>query len=201
MAQISITANTRTEFGKGASRRDRRAGLVPGVIYGHGAEPQHVSLPLRELTAALKQSNVLLELSFDGKNELVLPKSVSRNPLTGVFAHIDLIAVRKGEKVTVEVPVHTSGEHDRDGILEHNHTTISVLAEATSIPSFLTLDLTGLMAGQSLYAKDVVLPAGTELASDPMMQVVHLSERGTAATEEAAAAPAAEAAPAAPAAE
>jgi large subunit ribosomal protein L25 len=200
MAQISITATTRTEFGKGASRRDRRAGLVPGVIYGHGAEPQHVALPLRELTAALKQSNVLLELSFEGKTELVLPKSVSRNPLTGIFAHIDLIAVRKGEKVTVEVPVHTSGEHDRDGILEHNHNTISVLAEATSIPSFLTLDLTGLMAGQSLFAKDVVLPAGTELASDPMMQVVHLSERGTSATDDAAA-PAADATPAAPAAE
>jgi large subunit ribosomal protein L25 len=199
MAEISINGTARTEFGKGASRRDRRAGLIPAVIYGHGEAPRHVALPARELGAALKASNVLLDIVVDGKTELTLPKSVTRNPITSALAHVDLVIVRRGERVTVEVPVHTSGEHDRDGILEHNSNVIEVEAEATSIPSFLSLDLTGLAAGKSLYAKDVVLPAGVTLISDPEMPVVHLSERGTAADAEAApaateAAPAAEAA-------
>jgi large subunit ribosomal protein L25 len=197
MAEISINGTRRTEFGKGASRRDRRAGLVPAVIYGHGEAPQHVALPARELGAALKTSNVLLDVVVDGKTELTLPKSVTRNPLTSALAHVDLIVVRRGEKVVVEVPVHTTGEHDRDGILEHNNNVIEVEVEATSIPSFLTLDMTGLAAGQSLYAKDVVLPAGVVLISDPMLPVVHLSEKSTAVEVEAAPAADAAAAPAA----
>jgi large subunit ribosomal protein L25 len=196
MAEISINGTARTEFGKGASRRDRRAGLIPAVIYGHGEAPRHVALPARELGAALKASNVLLDIVVDGKTELTLPKSVTRNPLTSALAHVDLVIVRRGERVTVEVPVHTSGEHDRDGILEHNSNVIEVEAEATSIPSFLTLDLTGLAAGKSLYAKDVQLPAGVTLVSDPDMAVVHLSERSSSAEPEVAAA-ATEAAPAA----
>ncbi len=194
VAEISINGSTRTNFGKGASRRDRVAGLVPAVIYGHNAVPQHVVLPARELGNALKQSNVLLNLSFDGKSELVLPKSVSKNPLTGIFEHVDLLVVRKGEKVTVEVPVHTEGAYDKDGILEHVNNTIEVEAEATSIPSFLVLDLTGMPAGTSKTAGDVRLPAGTTLVSDAAMVVVHLSERSSAAEPVAAeAAPAAEA--------
>jgi len=202
MAEISINGTRRTEFGKGASRRDRRAGLVTAVIYGHGEAPQHVALPARELGAALKQSNVLLDVVVDGQTELTLPKSVTRHPLTSALAHIDLIVVRRGEKVIVDVPVHTTGEHDRDGILEHNNNSIQVEVEATSIPSFLELDMTGLAAGLSLYAKDVVLPAGVVLISDPMMPVVHLSEKSTAVEEvaapaaDAAAAPAADAEPA-----
>jgi large subunit ribosomal protein L25 len=194
MAEISINGAKRTAFGKGASRRDRRAGLVPGVIYGHGAEPQHISLPARELALALKQSNVLLDVVVDGKTELTLPKSVVKNPLTQILEHIDLVIVRRGERVTIEIPIHTTGEHDRDGILEHNNNQIQVEAEATSIPSFLTLDLTGLAAGQSKYAKDVLLPAGITLVSDPDLIVVHLSEKGGPSAEETAAAAAAEAA-------
>ena len=195
MAEISINGSKRTNFGKGASRRDRVAGLVPAVIYGHNAEPQHVSLPARELGTALKQSNVLLNVSFDGKSELVLPKSVSKNPLTGIFEHIDLLVVRKGEKVTVEVPVHAEGVYDKDGILEHVNNTIEIEAEATSIPSFLVLDVSGMPAGTSKTAGDVTLPAGTTLVSDAALVVVHLSERSSAAE------PAADAAAAAPAAE
>jgi len=205
MAEITINATKRTEFGKGASRRDRRAGNVPAVIYGHGETPQHVALPLRELGAALKSANVLLDVVFDGKTELTLPKSVTRNPLTGVLAHIDLVIVRRGERVRVEVPVHTTGKHDVDGILEHMHNTVEVEAEATSIPQFLELNMDGLMAGQSRYASDVVLPAGVTLISEPNMPVIHLSERSTAVEEtpvvaegaapaEGAAAPAADAA-------
>jgi len=196
MAEITINGAKRTSFGKGASRRDRRAGLVPGVIYGHGAEPQHIALPARELGLALKQSNVLLDVVIDGKTELTLPKSVVRNPLTQILEHIDLVLVRRGERVTVEIPVHTTGEHDRDGILEHNNNQIQVEVEATAIPSFLTLDLTGLAAGQSKYAKDVQLPAGVTLVSDPDLIVVHLSEKGGSSTDDA---PAAAAAPAEPA--
>jgi large subunit ribosomal protein L25 len=196
MAEITINGAKRTSFGKGASRRDRRAGLVPGVIYGHGAEPQHIALPARELGLALKQSNVLLDVVIDGKTELTLPKSVVRNSLTQILEHIDLVLVRRGERVTVEIPVHTTGEHDRDGILEHNNNQIQVEVEATAIPSFLTLDLTGLAAGQSKYAKDVQLPAGVTLVSDPDLIVVHLSEKGGSSTDDA---PAAAAAPAEPA--
>ena len=197
MAEIQINGSKRTNFGKGASRRDRKAGLVPAVIYGHNAEPQHVALPSRELATALKASNVLLNVNFDGKSELVLPKSVSKNPLSGIFEHVDLLIVRKGEKVTVEVPVHTEGQFDKDGILEHVNNTIEVEAEATSIPAFLVLDLTGMPAGTSKTAGDVKLPSGTTLISDPEMVVVHLSERSTAVEEVAAPAAATEAAPAA----
>ncbi len=186
MAEITINGIRRTEFGKGASRRARRDGLVPAVIYGHGEKPSHISLPARELGVALKNSNVLLDVVVDGKTELTLPKAIVRNPLKLTLEHIDLLIVRRGEKVTVAVPVHTAGEHDRDGILEHVHNSIEVEVEATSIPSFFDLDLTGLVAGQSLYAGDVKIPAGIVLISDPKMIVVHLSERSTAVEEVAA---------------
>ena len=191
MAEVSINASVRSNFGKGASRRDRKAGLVPAVIYGHGAEPQHISLPARELGNALKQSNVLLDISFNGKNELVLPKAVSKNPLTGIFEHVDLLVVRRGERVTIDIPVHTEGTHDKDGILEHVHNTIQVEAEATSIPQFLVLNIDGFAAGTSKYASDVTLPAGVKLISDPHTVVVHLSEKSTGGSDAAEAAPAA----------
>lgn len=177
MAEIKIAGARRTEFGKGASRRTRRDGLVPAVIYGHGENPIHISLPARELGIALKSSNVLLDIDLGDHVELTLPKSVVRHAIKGTLEHIDLIIVRRGERVVVSVPVHTSGEYDRDGILEHNHNSIEVETEATSIPSFLELDMTGLVAGSSLHAGDVKLPAGVILISDPKMAVVHLSVR------------------------
>lgn len=202
MAEVAINGTTRTEFGKGASRRARRDGQVPAVIYGHGATPVHITLPARELGNALKESNVLLNITFDGKTELTLPKSVVKNALKQNLEHIDLVLVRRGEKVTVQVPVHTEGKHDPDGILEHVHNTIEVEAEATAIPKFLVLNIEGMKAGTSKVAGDVTLPAGVTLVLDATATVVHLSERRAAAAEETAAAPAAEAAaPAAPAAE
>ena len=199
MAEVAIKGALRNEFGKGASRRIRRDGNVPAVIYGHGEKPTHISLPAREVGVAIKTSNVLLNIDLGEKQELVLPKSIVRNPLKGTLEHIDLIIVRRGEKVVVNVPVHTTGKHDPEGILEHVHNTIEVEVEATSIPQFLELDITGLMAGDSKLAEDVQLPAGMALKSDPKMVVVHLSVRTAveevvpvAATEgEAAAAPAA----------
>lgn len=180
MAEVSIKGAHRNEFGKGASRRIRRDGQVPAVIYGHGEKPVHISLPAREVGVAIKTSNVLLNIDLGDKQELVLPKSIVRNPLKGNLEHIDLIIVRRGERVVVSVPVHTSGKHDPEGILEHVHNTIEVEVEATAIPSHLELDITGLMAGDSKSAADVVLPAGVTLKSDPKMTVVHLSVRAAA---------------------
>ena len=183
MAEVSIKGTSRTEFGKGASRRARVAGLVPAVIYGHGEKPQHITLPARELGVALKESNVLLNIEIDGKTELTLPKSIVRHPLKQILEHIDLVLVRRGEKVIVSVPVHTEGKHDPDGILEHQHNTIEIEAEATSIPKFLVVDIEGMASGTSRYASDVVLPAGTTLISPTNTIIVHLSERSTVVEE------------------
>ena len=144
-------------------------------------------MPARELGVALKESNVLLNIDIDGKVELTLPKSIVRHPLKQILEHIDLVLVRRGEKVTVDVPVHTEGKHDPDGILEHVNHTIEVEAEATSIPKFLTLNIEGMAAGTSHYASEVVLPEGITLVSDPKMIIVHLSERSIAVVEEVAA--------------
>jgi len=186
MAEISINGVRRTEFGKGASRRARRDGLVPAVIYGHGEKPQHITLPARELGVALKQSNVLLDIMIDGKAELTLPKAIVRDPLKQILEHVDLVLVRRGEKVVVSVPVHAIGEHDRDGILEHVNNTIEVRVEATAIPNFLEVNIEGMHSGESRYASDVKLPVGVELESDPKTIVVHLSEKSTAVEEVAA---------------
>jgi large subunit ribosomal protein L25 len=182
MAEVGIKGALRNEFGKGASRRIRRDGLVPAVIYGHGEKPTHISLPAREVGIAIKTSNVLLNIDLGEKQELVLPKSIVRNPLKGTLEHIDLIIVRRGERVVVHVPVHTTGKHDPEGILEHVNNSIEVEVDVTSIPQFLELDITGLMAGDSKLAEDVVLPEGLTLKSDPKMVVAHVSVR--AAVEE-----------------
>ena len=203
MAEVTINGVTRTEFGKGASRRARRDGLVPAVIYGHGEKPKHVALPVRELGNALKTSNVLLDIVVDGKTELTLPKAVVRDPLKQTLEHVDLIVVRRGEKVIVAVPVHTYGKHDPDGILEHVHNTVEIEVETTNIPAELKINIEGMMAGESKNASDVELPAGAKLISDPKMTVVHVGEKSThveetpvvAAPVEGAAAPAAEATP------
>ena len=195
MAEVSIKGSIRNEFGKGASRRIRRDGNVPAVIYGHGEKPTHISLPAREVGVAIKTSNILLNVDLGDKQELVLPKSIVRHPLKGHLEHIDLIIVRRGERVVVNVPVHTHGKHDPEGILEHVHNTIEVEADVTAIPSSLDLNIEGLAAGDSKTAADVALPAGVTLKSDPKMVVIHLSVRAT--SDEAAMAAAAPAAAAA----
>lgn len=190
MAEVTINGVVRTEFGKGASRRARRDGMVPAVIYGHGEKPRHVVLPARELGNALKTSNVLLDIVLDGQTELTLPKAVVRDPLKSTLEHVDLLLVRRGEKVVVSVPVHTFGKYDADGILEHVHTTIEIEIEATNIPAELKLSLEGMKAGESKHADEVELPEGAKLASDPKMVVAHLSIRSTQVEEPVAAAPA-----------
>ena len=198
--EVKIDANVRSEFGKGAARRTRRDGKVPAVIYGHGSTPRHVSLPAHALMMALKESNVLIELNIEGSAQLVLPKSVVRHAIKGSLEHVDFIEVRRGEKVVVDVPVHSHGESDRDGIVEHVHNTVQVRAEATSIPSELIVDITDLAVGHSAHASDIELPAGVELVSPADMIIIHIGAKPTAPVVEAAPA-VAEAAPAAPAAE
>jgi large subunit ribosomal protein L25 len=165
MSEVKIAAKLRSEFGKGAARRARRAGLVPGVIYGHGAAPKHVALPGHELLLALRTRNVLIGLDIDGESELVIPKAVQRDPLKGFLEHVDLLTVVRGEKVTVEVQVLTEGELAAGGnLLEHVLNALPVEAEATHIPESVTVSVEGLEAGVSILAKDIVLPNGTTLA-------------------------------------
>ena len=192
MAEISIKGSRRTEFGKGASRRARRDGFIPAVIYGHGEKPQHVALPTKELGVALKTSNVLIDVVLDDHTELTLPKSVSRDPLTSLLEHIDLVIVRRGERVVVSVPVHTEGKYDQDGILEHTNNSIEVEVDVTNIPAFLMLNMEGMMAGESKSASEVILPEGVKLISDPKMTVVHLSIKSAEVEEVAAVATPAE---------
>jgi len=190
MAEVKISGTRRTEFGKGASRRARRDGQVPAVIYGHGTSPSHITLPVRELAVALKTPNVLLDITIDGKTELTLPKAVVRDALKSTLEHVDLVLVNRNETVVVSVPVHTEGKYDQDGILEHTNNSIEVETDVTNIPAFLVLNMEGMMAGESKSASDVVLPEGVKLISDPKMTVVHLSVK-SAEVEEVVAAPAA----------
>src|SRR4051812_7805963 len=183
-----MSAEPRTEFGKGSARRTRRAGKVPAVLYGHGTAPRHISLPSREFERALHTdagANVLLSLAIDGGDELALPKSIQRNPVRGSVEHIDLILVRRGEKITVDVPVHLVGNAAPGGLVDHQMTVLSVAAEATHIPSAFEVSIEGLEIGGSVHAKDVPLPSGSELAGDPEAVVVHVLAAPTEAEVEA----------------
>jgi len=172
--EVRITAEPRTEFGKGAARRVRRERKVPAVLYGHGTPPRHISLPGHDLMLALKTPNVLLSLDLDGGSELALPKDVQRDPVKGFLEHVDLILVRRGEKVVVEVPVVVTGQPTSDGLLDTSLTALPVEAEATHIPTEFTVDVEGLGVGDAVHARDVDLPAGVTLAVDGDAVVLHV---------------------------
>ncbi|CAL9462009.1 50S ribosomal protein L25 [Streptomyces sp. DH-12] len=166
MSEVKIAAETRTEFGKGAARRIRREDKVPGVLYGHGSDPLHLTFPGHDLLLALRTPNVLIALDIDGKtNELAIPKAVQRDPLKGFLEHVDLQLVQRGEKVQVEIPVQAEGELAPGGnLLEHVLSALPVEAEATHIPESVTVSVEGLEAGASVLAKDITLPSGVSLA-------------------------------------
>ncbi|WP_432082339.1 50S ribosomal protein L25/general stress protein Ctc [Streptomyces sp. WAC 04229] len=168
MSEVKISAGTRTEFGKGAARRIRRDDKVPGVLYGHGSDPLHLTLPGHELLMALRTPNVLIALSIDGKtNELAIPKSVQRDPIKGFLEHVDLLLVKRGEKVEVTVPVQAEGElAPGNFLLEYVLDALPVEAEATHIPEQVTVSVEGLEAGASIHAKDIKLPSGVKLTVD-----------------------------------
>ncbi|MDT0424968.1 MULTISPECIES: 50S ribosomal protein L25/general stress protein Ctc [Streptomyces] len=175
MAEVKLAVETRTEFGKGAARRIRRESKVPAVVYGHGAEPVHVTVPGHELMMALKTSNVLLAIELNGKNELVIPKAVQRDPLKGFLEHVDLLLVQRGEKVQVDIPVLAEGElAPGQFLLEYVLNSLPVEAEATHIPEQLTVSVAGLEAGASIEAKDIKLPEGVSLAVEPDAVVIQV---------------------------
>ncbi|HKT01033.1 MAG TPA: 50S ribosomal protein L25/general stress protein Ctc [Rugosimonospora sp.] len=184
MSEVRISAELRTEFGKGGARRTRRAGKVPAVLYGHGEAPKHIALPARELAAAIRHGGMTqifdIQIS-DGTSALALPKAIQRDPLKETFDHVDLLIVRRGEKVTVEIPVVLVGEAARDTLVMHEHQTLAVLADATRLPDHLDASIDGLPAGSRVTAADVKLPDGVDLAADPELVLVVVAGAPTAA--------------------
>jgi large subunit ribosomal protein L25 len=176
VSEVRIAAEPRTEFGKGPARRTRRAGRVPAVLYGHGTDPRHITLPGHELMLALKSANVLLRVQgLDGGDELLaLPKDVQRDPLKGFLEHVDLLVVKRGEKVIVEVPIQLTGEIGPEGILDQQLIQISLEAEATHIPQGVEVSVEGMAVGDAVYAKDLKLPAGSTLDTDGETLVLHV---------------------------
>ncbi|MGW3076892.1 MULTISPECIES: 50S ribosomal protein L25/general stress protein Ctc [unclassified Kitasatospora] len=188
MSEIRIAAETRSEFGKGAARRARRAGFVPGVVYGHGHAPVHLNLPGHDLMMALKTPNALLVVPIDGKDEYVLPKAVQREAIKRTIEHVDLLLVKRGEKVTVEIPVHVEGELAPGGnLVEHVLQALPIEAEATHLPESVTVSVEGLEAGASIHAKDIVLPANVSLAVEADAVVLQVIAAQAAPVEEEAA--------------
>jgi large subunit ribosomal protein L25 len=184
--EVRIAAEPRTDFGKGAARRTRREGRVPAVLYGHGEETRHVVLPGHELMLALKTPNVLIRLDgVPGVTGLALPKAVQRDPIRGFIEHADLILVRRGEKVTVDISVRVSGEIAPDGLLDQQVVQLPVEAEATNIPDGIDVDVTGMEVGSSIHAGDLSLPRGVSLQVDPDTLIVHVLAAPTAAQMEA----------------
>jgi len=175
-----MSAEPRNEFGKGAARRIRRDNKVPAVLYGHGSEPRHISLPGHELMLALKTANVLLTLDIDGGTEIALPKDVQRDPIRGFLEHVDLVLVRRGEKVTVEIPVHVVGEAAPESFVTLENSSLSVETEATHIPTGVEVSVEGLPIGSQIHAKDVALPEGTTLVTDAESLIVNITAATTA---------------------
>jgi large subunit ribosomal protein L25 len=184
--EVRIDAEPRTEFGKGPSRRTRAAGRVPAVLYGHHAEPRHLTLPGHEVLLALRTANVLIRLEgLPGGAQLALPKAVQRDPIKGYVEHVDLLVVRRGEKVTVDVPVTTVGEIAPDGLLDQQLVQISVEAEATRIPPAIEVSIADMAVGDAVHASDLKLPQGVTLAVEPDVLVLHVIAAPTAAQIEA----------------
>jgi large subunit ribosomal protein L25 len=179
--EVRIAAEPRTEFGKGPARRERRAGRVPAVLYGHGTDPRHVSLPGHDVLLALRTANVLIRLEgLSGGSQLALPKAVQRDAIRGSVEHVDLIMVRRGEKVTVEIPLNVTGEVAPDGLLDQQLVQISLEAEATNIPPGIEVDVEGMAIGASVHAGDLTLPSGVTLAVEPDILVLHVIAAPTA---------------------
>ena len=182
MSESNIQAEPRTEFGKGAARRIRRADKVPAVLYGHGTDPVHITLPGHDTMLALKHggANALLTLTVGGKEQLALPKQVQRDPIKGFLEHIDLILVRKGEKVTVEIPVHLNGEPGPDALVVTEHSTITVEAEATHIPEYVEISIEGAEVGTQIFVRDLEVPSGSTILADEDTLIVNITHAPTA---------------------
>ena len=187
MATEKITAETRTEFGKGAARRIRRDNKIPAVLYGHGNDPVHVTLPGHDTMMALKHggANALLDLDIEGTSQLALTKAVQVDPIRRVIEHIDFVAVRRGEKVTVDVPVHLTGNAASETLVVTENTTVQIEAEATHIPENIEISIEGLPAGTQILAGQLELPEGSTLLVDPETLIVNVTEQQSEAALEA----------------
>jgi large subunit ribosomal protein L25 len=209
VSEVKLSAQPRNEFGKGAARRLRRAHLVPAVLYGHGTDPVHVALPGHATMLALKNSNALLTIELNGGTQLALPKDVQRHPIRSTIEHVDLIVVRLGERVTVDVPLHVIGEPGPGGLVTIDINTLSIEVEATHIPSSIEYNIDDAPIGTQVHASQIPLPEGATLETDPEIIAITVSDversvdtadqeaqaaqSAAAATESAAAAAAAEA--------
>jgi large subunit ribosomal protein L25 len=184
VSEVKISAEPRTEFGKGGARRTRRAGLVPAVLYGHGEKPQHIALPAREFAAAIRHGglNQVFTIDINGASgtTLALPKAIQRDPIKDTYEHVDLIIVKRGEKVQVDVPVTLTGEAARNTLVVHESNTLAVVADALHLPSGFEVSLDGLEAGAQVTAGDVPLPQGVELAVEPEFVLAVVSQAQTA---------------------
>ena len=174
-----ITAEQRTEFGKGAARRIRRDDKIPAVVYGHGDDPLHVSLPGHETMMALKNggANALLDLQIDGSSHLALTKQVQIDPIRRVIEHVDFVAVKRGEKVTVDVPIHLVGTAKPETLIVTENSTVQLEAEATHIPEFIEVSIEGAEVGTLIHASDLEFPAGSTLLSDPELLIVNINQQ------------------------
>ncbi|MFT4163709.1 MAG: 50S ribosomal protein L25/general stress protein Ctc [Microlunatus sp.] len=184
MPEVKLTAELRTEFGKGAARRIRRAHKVPAVLYGHGTDPVHITLPGHETLLALRQANALLSIDVDGKSQLALPKQVQRDPIKHSIEHVDLVLVRRGEKVTVDVQIEIEGEAAAGTLVDVIATTVSLEAEATHIPQQIVVSVEGAEAGTQITAADLQLPAGASVQVDPETLIVNITNVPTATEDE-----------------
>ena len=184
MSEVKISAEPRTEFGKGGARRTRRAGKVPAVLYGHGEKPQHIALPAREFAAAIRHGGLNQVFTIDivggSGTTLALPKAIQRDPIKDTYEHVDLIIVRRGEKVQVDVPVTLVGEAARNTLVVNESNTLAVTAEAMHLPSSFEVSIEGLEAGARVTAGDVPLPAGSELAVEPDFLIAMVTQAQTA---------------------
>jgi len=173
--EVKLTAELRTEFGKGAARRIRRAHKVPAVLYGHGTDPVHITLPGHETLLALRQANALLSIDVDGKSQLALPKQVQRDPIKHSIEHVDLVLVRRGEKVTVEVQIEIEGEAAAGTLVDVIAPTVSIEAEATHIPQQIVVSVEGAEAGTQITAADLQLPAGSTVQAEAETLIVNIT--------------------------
>jgi large subunit ribosomal protein L25 len=183
VSEVRLAAEQRTEFGKGAARRTRRAGKIPAVLYGHGSDPKHLALPALEFARVVREhgQNAVLTLALDGGSELALTKTVTTHPIKNYIEHVDLLLVQRGEKVTVDVPVVLTGEAASGTLVTQDATTITVEAEALHIPEQIEVSVEGKEAGTQIHAGDLTLPSGVSLATDAEALVVAVNEAPSAA--------------------
>jgi large subunit ribosomal protein L25 len=181
MAEVRVQAESRTEFGKGAARRTRRAGKIPAVLYGHGTDPVHLAFDTVEFAAVLRENgrNAVLTVAGVGSPQLALTKTVTRDPIKGFIEHVDLLVVRRGEKVQVDVPVVTVGEAGAGTLVFQNEDTLTIEADALNIPDEISVVIEDAEIGTQFLAGDIRLPDGSELVTDPEVLVVNVTEAPT----------------------